>query len=110
MHTIDERKFINHRGPKKFVVGVSVSEVSTLSQSVIRSHSTRAVSLACLVQLTQSAFLKSSADMSGLLSLQRECVRSYMREHGMPKGEVRSALEALGRAGSTAEYLDSIPP
>lgn len=89
--------------------GVSDSEVVALSQSVIKSHSPRAVSLACLVQLTRSAFVKQSQDLTPLLTLQCECVRSYMREHGMPNGEVSAALEALQQAGSTAEYLDSLP-
>ena len=89
--------------------GISSAEVASLSAAVIKSHRPRAVALACLVQLTHSALSKSAADLSSLLALQRECVRSYMREHGIPKGEVGAALEALGRAGQTAEYIDSIP-
>lgn len=95
--------------PLAVPTGVSDVEVASLSRVVINSHSRRAVLLACLYRLTESAFSKSPSGLAPLISLQQECIQSYMREHGMPVGEVRSAVAALERAGSTAEYLNSLP-
>lgn len=82
-------------------------EIAELSKSVIRSHSPQAVSLACLSKLTQSAL--SAGGLSHLIALQSECIRTYMRVNRISDSEFDSALDALGRAGRTAEYLGSLP-
>lgn len=90
--------------------GVSKAEVSELANGVIRSYRADVVSLACLMQLTRSAFKQfTGSDMSRLLDLQKDCVAAFMQDRGMDAAELVAASAALERAGRTAEYLDGLP-
>lgn len=90
--------------------GVSNAEVCELANGVIRSYRADVVSLACLTQLTKSAFKQFiNADISQLLELQKDCVAAFMLDRGIEAAELGAATAALERAGRTAEYLNALP-
>ena len=94
-------------------MGVTDTERQTLSRRITDTHPPDATNLACLMHLTESMFtaheLQANIVLSPLLDLQRDCVRAWMKQKGISKKEVTSAMESLGRASGTVDYLDRMP-
>lgn len=90
--------------------GVTQAEITDLAKGVLKSYREDVVSLACLMQLTKSAFKQfTGVDISNLLELQNDCVAAFMHDRGIDAAELCGASAALERTGRTAEYLDGLP-
>ena len=71
------------------------------------------IELACLMHLSASCIKRLSdrhrTDLSALLALGERCIAAYSQTQGIDTNLVHAALQALRRAQSTFEYLDSLP-
>jgi len=92
---------------------LTAEELNQLASNVELSHDGGAVALACLVHLARSRLKANgspqSAGLRQLHLLGMACVRHYAQQVGIPWSDVRSAMDALQRAGDTAGYLHRLP-
>lgn len=71
------------------------------------------IELACRMHLSASCIQRLSdrhqTDLSAFLALGERCIAAYSQTQGIDTNLVHAALQALRRAQSTFEYLDSLP-
>lgn len=88
-------------------------ELKQIVSDVQDDHGSEAVALACLVHVAGSRIFRGSGAqlvaLKHLHALGVLCVKTHAAKIGVPWSDVEAAIQALQRAGDTAQYLDSLP-
>lgn len=89
------------------------TDIDCLAQGLTLQHGVALAELACLAQLTKTAFDHMGSlhgvNLEPMLALQRRCIDLMAENAGFSTAEVNDAMNGIVRVAKTATYLSSLP-